>query len=226
MSIPEDAPQPEYETTFILEKDGKRKEFTEDNYPYEDSTWVFIESKTKVIQEGYQPPLQDFVLQHPEQGNITDQLINQSEPLFLVIAPSLQDIDEKQKMKLAEFQQSSRQDGLDFYIVTASTSGQITRFNDQSPTEFDFLLGDETNLKTIIRSNPGMLLIINGTIAGKWHYNDLPPVEAAGQPLSFALTQQQNHKTFLLLMAHAFVIALAAFLILFQFRKTQNNKKQ
>ena len=226
MSIPEDAPQPEYETTFILEKDGKRKEFTEDNYPYEDSTWVFIESKTKVIQEGYQPPLQDFILQHPEQGNITDQLINQSEPLFLVISPSLQEIDEKQAMKLAEFQQSSRQDGLDFYIVTSSTSGQISRFNDQSPTEFDFLLGDETNLKTIIRSNPGMLLIINGTIAGKWHYNDLPPVKAAGQPLSFALTQQQNHKTFLLLMVHAFVIALAAFLILFQFRKTQNNKKQ
>lgn len=224
MTIPEDAPEPKYKTTFILEKDGERKEFTEDNYPYEDSTWVFIESKTEVIREGYQPPIQDFVLQHPERGDITDQLMNKENPLFLLISPKVGGITEDQAMKLAEFQQSCREQDHDFHIVTSSTTREIESFNAQTPTEFSFLFGDETNLKTIVRSNPGMLLIVDGTIAGKWHYNDLPPADAAKQPLSYAISKQQSNRTYMLLAAHALFIALAAMLILF--RKTNKFKKQ
>ena len=224
MTIPEDAPEPKYKTTFILEKDGERKEFTEDNYPYEDSTWVFIESKTEVIREGYQPPIQDFVLQHPERGNITEQLMDRKSPLFLLISPKLKGITEDQAMKLAEFQQSCRENGHEFYITTASTTNKIESFNAQTPVEFSFLFGDETNLKTIVRSNPGMLLIVNGTIAGKWHYNDFPPAEAAKQPLSYAISKQQSNRAYLLIGAHALLIALAALLILF--RKTYKQKKQ
>ena len=54
MEIPEGAPQPQFETTFIMEKDGQRKEFTLENYP--DSTWTFIDSKTVQTAEGYVPP--------------------------------------------------------------------------------------------------------------------------------------------------------------------------
>ena len=58
MKMPEGAEQPVLETTFILEKNGERKEFTLENYP--DSTWTFIDSKTKVIKQGYEPPIHDF----------------------------------------------------------------------------------------------------------------------------------------------------------------------
>ena len=57
MEIPEGAPLPQFETTFILEKDGQRQEFTTDNYP--DSTWTFIDSKTVQTAEGYLPPIRD-----------------------------------------------------------------------------------------------------------------------------------------------------------------------
>ena len=54
MEIPAGAKQPKFETTFILEKGGVRKEFTLDNYP--DSTWTFIDSKTVEVEKGYDPP--------------------------------------------------------------------------------------------------------------------------------------------------------------------------
>ena len=58
MKIPQGAPQPQFETTFILEKNGQQKEFTLDNYP--DSTWTFVDSKTVQTAEGYVPPIHDF----------------------------------------------------------------------------------------------------------------------------------------------------------------------
>src|SRR5574344_240621 len=57
MEIPEDAEQPEFTTTFIMEKGGIRKEFKLENYP--DSTWTFVDSKTITLKQGYVPPIHD-----------------------------------------------------------------------------------------------------------------------------------------------------------------------
>lgn len=225
MTIPDDAPSPEYKTTFILEKDGEQKEFTEDNYPYDDTTWVFIDSKSELISEGYQPPIHDFVLQHPDEGNLTDYLINLETPLFLVISPKIDKINKTQALKLAEIQQQARESGYEFYIVTSSSLNDARKLNDTNMTNFEFLQGDETNLKTIIRSNPGLLLITNGTIAGKWHYNDIPSATDLEQPLSYTLQQQETIKTRIMLFGHFFLIVLIAKFTL-KTRKTINNKNQ
>lgn len=214
MKIPEDAPRPEYKTTFILEKEGVRKEFTEDNYPHEDTTWTFIESKTKLVREGYRPPIYDFVLQHPEEGNITDLLMETGKPLFLVVSPTITKLKEKTAIQLAEIQQTARETNSDFYVVTSSTLDDAEKINALYKTNFEFLQGDQTNLKTIIRSNPGLLLIIDGTVAGKWHYNDLPPAREIEQPLSYALTQQKDKKDNLLIFGHAVLLVLLALFIL------------
>src|SRR5690554_1311301 len=68
MRIPEGAEQPEYETLFILEKDGVRQTFNVDNYPYDDESWVYVDSETKVIKEGYTPPLYNFSIFSAESG--------------------------------------------------------------------------------------------------------------------------------------------------------------
>ncbi|MFO8002599.1 MAG: DoxX family protein [Marinilabilia sp.] len=225
MTIPDGAPEPEYKTTFILEKDGERKEFTEDDYPYEDSTWVFIDSKTEVISEGYEPPIQDFMLQDPDEGDLTDQLMTKDRPLFLLISPDIKKVNEEQAKKMAELQQAGFEYDHEFYLLTSSSMDEVEQFSQKHGTDFQILQGDETNLKTIIRSNPGLLLIINGTVAGKYHYNDLPPPGKMEQPLSFTIKQQQYNKTKLLIVAHLFLIVLAAMLIL-KFRRTINKKNQ
>ena len=136
MEIPEGAPLPEFETTFILEKDGRRKEFTIDDYP--DSTWTFIDSKTVQTVEGYVPPI------HENFGEID---------------------------AIYEY---SLDHGYPFYALTASTDEAISHWRDITGAEYDFYHTDETTLKTIIRSNPGLLLIKDATVIGKWSHNDLP----------------------------------------------------
>ena len=60
MIIPEGAPADKYETTFIYEKEGNRKEFTLNNYPANDTTWKFIDQKSVLVKKGYKPPIHDF----------------------------------------------------------------------------------------------------------------------------------------------------------------------
>lgn len=70
-----------------------------------------------------------------------------------------------------------------FYCLTASTEGAIQHWEDITGAEYPFCLTDETTLKTIIRSNPGLLLIKDGTIIRKWSHNDLPTADALQGPL-------------------------------------------
>ena len=81
MEIPEGAKAPEFQTTFILEKDGKQKEFTLEDYP--DSSWTFIDSKTVQTQEGYVPPIHDFSLQDMKTGeDLTAAVLERSDSPF------------------------------------------------------------------------------------------------------------------------------------------------
>ncbi len=210
MSIPEDASPPEFETTFVLEKEGRQQTFTVDNYPYEDTTWTFVTSETKMIKEGYQPPIHDFLLQHPQDGDITEQLVQQQEPLLLMISPDVSKISPKVALQMAELSAVQTRFNNPFYLVTSSPPEVTGAFERAHKTSFTFLQGDETNLKTIIRSNPGLLLINNGTVTGKWHFRDFPTPEQLKHPLSTALLQNQKNKTRLMIWGHLFLLILVA----------------
>lgn len=214
MTIPDGAEEPEYETTFILEKNGEQKTFSVDDYPYDDTTWVFVNNETTLIKEGYQPPVHDFMLQHPTHGNITESLMQHEGPLFLLISPDVTGINNKTALEMAAIASKAEELNYLFYCVTASLPQQTKEFNQAHKTNFSFLEGDETNLKTIIRSNPGLLLLHKGTVAGKWHHHDFPSPQELENPLSTALTQNQAHKTSLLIWGHLFLIALLAVFVL------------
>ncbi len=173
MEIPEGAKQPQFETTFILEKDGRRKEFTLDNYP--DSTWTFIDSKTVQTEEGYVPPIHDFSIQTVDGGeDITDSVLSRKGYSFVLVSPHLEKADDSNFGEIDGIYEYSREHGYPFYALTASNDDAISHWRDITGAEYNFYLTDETTLKTIIRSNPGLLLIKDGTVIGKWSHNDLP----------------------------------------------------
>lgn len=190
MRIPEGAEQPEYETLFILEKDGVRQTFNVDNYPYDDESWVYVDSETKVIKEGYTPPLYNFSIFSAESGEeVHHELINTKGPVFLVISPDLAKISDTVAGRIGELAENARIKNISFHIVTASGNDAMENFDKANGLMLSYLQADETLLKTIIRSNPGLVLLYDGTVAGKWHYNDLPEVSILENPLSYALTQ-------------------------------------
>ena len=175
MEIPEGAEQPSFETTFILQKDGRQQEFTIDNYP--DSTWTFVDSKTVQTKAGYVPPIHDFSITTTDGDDITDEVLSDTGYVFLLVAPHLETADDARLDLMNELYEYARDHGYPFYGLTASGETAINRWRDRTGAEYDFCLTDEITLKTIVRSNPGLLLIKNATVVRKWSHNNLPQID-------------------------------------------------
>ena len=172
MTVPEGAQQPTFETTFILEKDGQRQTFTAENYP--DSTWTFIDSHTVQTVEGYVPPIHDFSIMTDEGDDITDEVLSREGYTFLLISPHLEQADDSQFDRINQIYEYCQDNGYDFGCLTASTARAISRWQDITGAEYPFYQADETMLKTVVRSNPGLVLLRQGTIIRKWSHNMLP----------------------------------------------------
>lgn len=182
MEIPAGAPQPEFETTFILQKNGVKKEFTLDNYP--DSSWQFVDSKTVQTKEGYVPPIHDFSIQKADGDDITDSVLTAKGYIFLLVSPHLEQADDSNFGDIDLLYEYCQERKIQFYCLTASTKKDIDHWADITGAEYPFCFTDETTLKTIIRSNPGLLLLKDGTIIRKWSHNDLPSSSSLNAPLS------------------------------------------
>jgi triosephosphate isomerase len=182
MSIPKGAPQPKFKTTFILEKNGQRKEFDINNYP--DSTWKFIDSKTTQISAGYTPPIHDFSIEKRLTGkDITQQVLDRKGYTFLLVSPSLEHADDENFGPINILYEYAQSHDYPFYCLTASNEKGIKRWINLTGAEYPFCTSDGTTLKTIIRSNPGLILLKNGTIIRKWSHNELPNEGELTQPL-------------------------------------------
>ncbi|MBR5689070.1 MAG: DoxX family protein [Prevotella sp.] len=186
MEIPDDAPQPKFETTFLMENDGVQKEFSLDDYP--DSTWTFIDSKTVEIEKGYVPPIHDFSIEliasSPQLGglrgaigdDLTDQILSDPNYTILLISPHLEQADDTNFGEINLIHEYAQEHGIAFYCLTASTEKPINRWIEMTGAEYPFCTTDETTLKTMIRSNPGLMLLRDGKIIGKWSHNRLPNI--------------------------------------------------
>ncbi len=172
MKIPEGAPQPEFETTFMMKKDGQTKEFTLENYP--DSTWEFVDSKTIMIKEGFVPPIHDFSILSLNGDDLTEDILQQKGYTFLLIAPYLEKADDSNFGPIDQIYEYAEEYGYKFYCLTASGKQAIAHWQDMTGAEYPFYNTDAVTLKTIIRSNPGMLLLKDGTVIQKWSHNELP----------------------------------------------------
>lgn len=179
MEIPEGAEQPKFDTKLIYEKDGEQKVFTMETLP--DSTWTFVDSKSEQISEGYVPPIHDFsILYNDEEGNeedITEDILSDPNYTFLLIAPHLETADESQFGKINMIADYAQRRNYRFLCLTASTKNAIEHWTDITGAEYEFANTDETTLKTIIRSSPGLLLIKDGKILQKWSHNILPKLD-------------------------------------------------
>ena len=195
MEIPEGAEQPEFESTFLLRKNGETREFTLDNYP--DSTWEYVDTRTVQTKKGYEPPIHDFALTSCDTGeDITEQVLTKKGYTFLLVSPRLAVADDSNFGDIDQIYEYAEENGADFYCVTASANDEIERWRDLTGAEYHFCNADETTLKTMIRSNPGLMLLKDGTIIGKWSHNTLPQTDDLTAPLQqLTIGKAQNDST-------------------------------
>jgi len=219
MIIPEDAPTDEYETTLIYEKDGVREEFTLETYPSDDTTWTFIDSRTRLLKEGYKPPIHDFSLITPEGQDLTDIILADQGYNLLMLSIKIAEADRELIDRGIEAGLYCRDQGIGFYILTSSAPDLLSQYSE----ELNLLFVDETTMKTIIRSNPGFMAISAGTVLDKWAGRDLPEKEKLPEIIATTSPPSPARGTIVLsfIMAGILLIAYITNILLRKFNKVK-----
>ncbi len=226
MIIPEGAPHDEYVTSFIYEKDGLKKVFSLEDYPSNDSTWVFVDAQSVLKKKGYQPPIHDFTITTDDGIDITEDILSDPAYTFLLISYKFNQADDSCIDDVNEIYDYARQNNYPFYCLTASTREAVVRWIEEMGAEYPICTTDEITLKTMIRSNPGLMLLKEGTIVNKWHYRDLPKGEGLQLPLNESSLGQippENDLPEMLILVGIFVIPLG---ILFMFSNKHRSKSK
>ena len=136
------------------------------------------------MMEGEDLPYTEFFIESTDEGeDITEAVLGSQGYTFLLVAPHLENANDSQFDRLNSIYEYCLENGYQFYCLTASTHKGIGRWQDITGAEYPFCNTDETTLKTVIRSNPGLLLLNDGVIIRKWSHNTLPSDEELGDRL-------------------------------------------
>ena len=170
MEYPEDAEPDQYDISFVYEKDGVEEVFTLENYPKGDTTWTFVRQESKLIKKGYEPPIHDLEIINAEGDDITWDILESEEPVTLVIMYDLAKADKTQMEKLNLLYENCYNNMQQYYILTGSATDEIIAFNLEYSTLSDYVCTcDPVTLKTIVRANPGVIVVQNGVVIDKYN---------------------------------------------------------
>lgn len=192
MEIPEGAPVDEYETTLIYMnlETGEEQSFTIEDYPRDTSAWSFVTSESRLVRKGYEPPIHDFAITDPFGYNVVDILLDDPGFSLLMISHDLSSADVAILEKAADWYKLEALSGdYSFYAVSSSPSGEVDEMLERTGLPYPFHAADEIMLKTVVRSNPGFVLIGQGTILGKWAGKDFPKLESVDPNASETIRQ-------------------------------------
>ncbi len=182
MKIPEGAQGDVYESVLVYKnkKTGESKEFTmaeytKANYLWEDTlTWAWEATNNKLVKEGYHPAIHDFSINTAEGEDITQKIITNPKYNFLLISYDINKADKDVQTKINDFVAQCSKDSIAFVGLAGSSPKEVDNFRHDVNAMYDYYITDQTVLKTMIRSNPGLMLMKNGVVVAIWHHNDFP----------------------------------------------------
>ncbi|MCW3123673.1 MAG: DoxX family protein [Flavipsychrobacter sp.] len=171
------ATAPVFQTTFVYEKDGVKKEFTTENYPWQDSTWKFVSSDSKLIKEGTgQPKIpHDFAFTDSDGTDQTEAILKAKGYVFLwfVRAPDKMPVTNMDNLRNLMNKAATLR--IPFYLLSSAGYDVILPYRKQwNVMGVPMMTLDYTISKTAIRTNPGLMLMKDGVVQAKWSYLDYP----------------------------------------------------
>lgn len=188
--LPPDAKQPVYESILTYENSvtGETRDFTMDEFTSQeigyDSTWVFVNTENKLIQEGDKTKI-NLSISDADAIDVTDLILQEEGPKFLLIAYDVDKTKRQKKRwkKINKLIDESEAAGAYWYGLSSSGADKVEEFRHDVQAAVDFYVADATELKTIVRSNPGIVLMDGCEVRGKWHWRDVPSWKKAEKRL-------------------------------------------
>ena len=169
MSVPENAPEAIFEYAWKFDVDGTEKiVITSGDYPNVEGEFISVD--TKEIQAGYEPPIHDFTIERDDTDYTTQFLTTDN--LIVVIAYNLSNSEKEGYANIKQVTDAAIKNGYEVIGLSASSKSVMDELADEKELNFKFYFCDETTLKTIVRSNPGILELQKGTVLQKLHWND------------------------------------------------------
>ena len=177
-----DNPLPmKYYLTYKNTETGEEKEYLSPDYPYNDSLWLADWEFVSQYVEDPNPKLHDLRIEDAEGIDFTDQIIANPGFQFILVAHDLSDCNLKNwDLIEAIFEQSNKSE-ISFVIITSSLPEEVITFKVKNLHNAEYYFADDITMMTMIRSNPGLILLKNGVIQGKWHFNDFPSLTEINQ---------------------------------------------
>ena len=182
MKTPPGAQPDQYELTYQLEnkKTGEQKEMTNTDYMktniWKDNNWVVVGNPVnRLVKKGFTPKIQDLVINDAQGNNYTKDLLANPYYNLIIVAVNLNETDEDAINNLnATALNLAQSYNTRAILITSSPPKFAEAYSKEHKLMFELFYADEVPLKEMVRSNPGVLLMKNGTIINKWHYHNMP----------------------------------------------------
>jgi len=172
--LPDDAKKDVYEDRWYYEINGEVKEFSTIEEPWKVEGAIFKDRKTKLVSKGDEAPIHDFDIIDEENGvDMTDSILRMKQ-VFLLISYDIEKTNISAHKKIETCIAAVSESKVPFYGLSSSSSEDVKNKLLKQDLNYPYFLVDQITLKTMIRSNPGLFLLENGIVTGKWHWRDIP----------------------------------------------------
>lgn len=172
-----------YYYTLKNKKSGEVKEFDKfpDNYQ---ADWDYVSNRTEVVKKGIEAKIHDFTITDLESGNnITDSVLSNPDYSFLIICSDVTKTETSDEVshKLNALYNDCSKHNIKVLCLTASGEDDINAYKKKTDAQYPFANTDDTQLRTMIRSNPGVIMIKDGIVIAMWHYHRIPDYKSLNQ---------------------------------------------
>ena len=174
MTLPEGAKKDSVAMIFIYEKDGKRLELGVNDIGQIDATYTFIDRVDKVIVEGDKAPIHDFKLFDINGVDYTDSLLMQKGFRIILVQTHIAKSRTGMEPQLAQLAADCQANGVGFWALTNTTLTEVEPYRHEHQLAFNYYNMDATPLKSIVRSNPGLVLLKDNVVIKKWSAYGIP----------------------------------------------------
>lgn len=164
-----------YYLIYKNKESGEKKKYLSSEIPHEDSVWMsnweFVEQQIddSQLERKHHLQITDF-----NNNDMTREIIENPDYQFLIAAHSLEKADERGLKKIVKLYKKLSDKGYDFALLTSSLEKQTKELERKYDTSLPAYQADGIELKAMIRSNPGLLLLQDGVVKQKWHYSNIP----------------------------------------------------
>lgn len=176
--VPDQQKPIDYYVTYKNLTTLEEKEFLTENLPWNDSIWM--SEWTFVSQRIYDPNAglsHDLSFEDEAGNNVTSAYIENPDPQFILVSWTLEKFNKKKLQEIKQFYAQCEELNISFIILTSSDIDEIAEFVKETGLESEIFRADDIALKTMVRANPGLLLLKNSVVLDKWHYRDIPKFE-------------------------------------------------